>query len=56
MRKAALYILLLIFLLPSCSKHSNGTVAVVKPKPFHRFYDRKKDKKVKRTRVVRMKN
>jgi hypothetical protein len=43
-------------LLPSCSKSTGTTIKVVKPTYHHRWYDRKKDKRVKRTKVVRVKN
>lgn len=56
MRKLAIFILLAFFLLPSCSNKSSGSVKVVKPKTSKRWYDPKKDKKKKRTKVVNMKN
>jgi hypothetical protein len=56
MRILIIYLSLLLIALPSCSRQSNGTSTVVKPKNHHRFYDPKKDKRTKRTRVVKMKN
>jgi hypothetical protein len=57
MRKLATFVLLAFFLFPSCSSNkSSGTVKVVKPKTSKRWYDPKKDKKKKRTKVVQMKN
>lgn len=57
MRKYLVYALLMLMLLPSCSgKTSNNTVTVVKPKYHHRFFKRKNDKRVKRVKMVRMKN
>jgi len=55
MKKITLYVFI-VLLLPSCRIISGSGVAVVKPKYHHHWYDRKKDKKVKRTRIVRMKN
>lgn len=56
MIKVLLGLLLVIFLLPACSKKSGPTTSVVKPKYHHRFYDRKKDKRVSRTRAMRVRN
>ena len=49
MRRILLYAFLLFFLLPSCSNRNN--TKVVKPKYHHRLYDRKKDKRTKRTKA-----
>lgn len=54
MRKLLLYVFLTLFLLPSCSKRSGSTATVVKPKYHHRWYDRKKDKRTKRTKSLRV--
>lgn len=56
MRKLALYILLILFLSPACSKHATGTSTVVKPKYHHSWFNKKKDRQKKRTKQVRMKN
>src|SRR5690606_470430 len=58
MRKLVTLALLVLFsaLLPSCSRHSGPTTTVVKPKYQHRFFDRKRDKRVKRTKTVKMRN
>lgn len=56
MRRVALLFLLLIFLLPSCSKKSGTTVTVVKPKYHHRFFDRKKDRHLSRVKRVKVRN
>lgn len=56
MRKLALYIFFILLVSPSCSKNTAGTTAVVKPKYHRTWFDKKKDKKKKRTKVVRMKN
>ena len=57
MRRLILYAILFLFLQPSCSpKTSNNTVTVVKPKYHHRLFSKKKDKRVKRTRLVKVRN
>lgn len=51
--------LLLAFFLASSILGCSGTsytVKTVKPKTHHRFYNPKKDKHKKRTRIVRMKS
>lgn len=53
--RAIFFLFVLVILLPSCKGTSGYTAKVVKPKYHHRWFDRKKDKKVKRTKVVRMK-
>ena len=52
MRRILLYAFLLFFLLPSCSNRNN--TKVVKPKYHHRSYDRKKDKRTKRTKPMKV--
>jgi hypothetical protein len=42
--------------LPFGCKSSDGNTRVVKPKTYKRFYDRKKDKRKKRTQVIKMKS
>ena len=54
MRRILLYAFLLFFLLPSCSNRNN--TKVVKPKYHHRSYDRKKDKRTKRTKPMKVQN
>jgi hypothetical protein len=54
MRRILLYAFLLFFLLPSCSNRNN--TKVVKPKYHHRAYDRKKDKRTKRTKPMKVQN
>jgi len=54
MRRILLYAFLLFFLLPSCSNRNN--TKVVKPKYHHRLYDRKKDKRTKRTKPLKVQN
>ena len=54
MRRILLYAFLLFFLLPSCSNRNN--TKVVKPKYHHRLYDRKKDKRTKRTKPMKVQN
>ncbi|MDH4091857.1 MAG: hypothetical protein OEV74_14540 [Cyclobacteriaceae bacterium] len=56
MRRLILSVVLLIFLLPSCSNKSGSTISVVKPKYHHRWYDRKEDKHTKRTKSLRVRN
>lgn len=63
MRRALLLIIVAAMLMPACSKHSNGTSTVAKPKTYKRWfipkkkwYQIKKDKRKKRTRVVKMRN
>jgi len=56
MRRLVLAVVLLSFLLPSCSPKSGTTASVVKPKYHHRWYDRKKDRHTKRTKSIRVKN
>jgi hypothetical protein len=57
MRILAVFLLFASFLFPSCSNKSAGsTVSVAKPKTHKGWYDPKKDKKKKRTKVVQMKN
>ena len=55
MRRVFHYLVILILLLPSCKGTSGNSVRVVKPRYHHWFFDRKKDKKAKRTKIVRMK-
>jgi hypothetical protein len=55
MRKTLLAFGIALLFLPGCSKNINNSAAsVVKPKYHHRWYDRKKDKHTKRTKIVRM--
>jgi len=54
MRKTTLFFLLLLIVLPSCSKSASPGYKMVKPKYHHRWYDRKKDKKTKRTKTVKI--
>jgi hypothetical protein len=58
MRKSVGCFLIFIILSQfSCSSTSSGNTArVVKPKYHHRWYDRKNDKRVKRTKVVKVKS
>ena len=56
MRRSLLYIFIAALLLPGCAVFPGNTTRVVKPKYHHRWFHGKKDKKVKRTRVVRMKS
>lgn len=56
MKRTLLYFVLIVLLLPSCSNRSGYKATVVKPKYHHRWFDRKKDKKTKRTKTVRMKS
>ncbi len=56
MKKLLALIIFLSPLLTGCSRSSAGTTTVVKPKTYNRFYDRKKDKRKPRTKMVRMKN
>ncbi|MFD0997828.1 hypothetical protein ACFQ21_00870 [Ohtaekwangia kribbensis] len=56
MRRLFFYLILMMLLQPACSKKSGTTVNVVKPKYHHRWYDRKKDRKTKRTKSVRVRN
>ena len=56
MRRVFLYAIAISLLLPSCSVISGNTHKVVRPKYHHSWFDHKKDKKVKRTKVVRMKS
>jgi PBP1b-binding outer membrane lipoprotein LpoB len=56
MKKTLLYIFAIMLVLTGCrSSKSASTVKVVKPKYHNRFYDPKKDKKAKRTSIVKMK-
>lgn len=45
---------LFLFGLAACSSKGKHTTKVVKPKYHHRWFDRKKDKRVKRIRTVRV--
>jgi len=56
MRKLVLYVLFLLLVTPACSQKTAGTSHVVKPKYHHSWFNKKKDKKKKRTKVVKMKN
>ncbi|WP_331960287.1 hypothetical protein [Ohtaekwangia sp.] len=56
MRRIFFYLILVSLLLPACSKKSGSTISVVKPKYHHRWYDRKKDRKTRRTKTVRVRN
>jgi hypothetical protein len=56
MRRLFLYVILTLFLLPSCSNSTNSNTTVIKPKYHHRWYDRKKDKRTKRTKSLRVQN
>ncbi len=53
-----LVLVLLILILPQCSNRgkSKYTTKVVKPKYQHRWFDRKNDKRVKRTKMVKVQN
>jgi hypothetical protein len=61
--KVLFYLLMILILLPSCKGSSGYTAKVVKPKYHHRWFDRghrrwydgKSDKRLKRTKVVKMK-
>lgn len=54
MRKALLLFLLLALVAPGC-KSSGPTIKVVKPHYHHSWFNRKTDKKVKRVKMVRVK-
>lgn len=56
MRRLFLFVIVLTVLLPSCAPKSGSTISVVKPKYHHRWYDRKKDRKTKRTKSLRVRN
>ena len=56
MKRIGLYTILLLMLLPSCSKNTGTTITVVKPAYHHRWYDRKKDKRIKRVKKVKVRN
>ena len=56
MRKLVLYVLFVLLVTPSCSQKTAGTTPVVKPKYHNSWFNKKKDKKKKRTKVVRMRN
>ena len=56
MRRIPILFLIVTILLPSCSIVTGRTSKVVKPKYHHSWFNKKKDKKTKRTRVVRMKS
>ena len=56
MKRLSLYALLLFLLVPSCSPKSGSTLRVVKPAYHHRWYDRKKDKHVKRVKMIKVRN
>jgi hypothetical protein len=56
MRKPVIAILLLSLLSVSCKSLGGRTTTVVKPKYHHSWFDRKKDKKTKRTRLVKMRS
>jgi len=47
-------VMLLLFGYTGCSNKSRYATKVVKPKYHHSWFNRKKDKKVKRTKMVRM--
>jgi PBP1b-binding outer membrane lipoprotein LpoB len=56
MKKTLLYIFAIMLVLTGCrSSKSASTVKAVKPKYHNRFYDPNKDKKAKRTSIVKMK-
>ncbi|MBT1696765.1 hypothetical protein KK083_07765 [Fulvivirgaceae bacterium PWU4] len=56
MRRIPLYLIIFVLLLPSCSKRSRYSAKVVKPKYHHWWFSKKKDKKTKRTKVVKMRS
>lgn len=56
MRRILLYLIILTLLLPSCAKRSRYTAKVVKPRYHHWWFNKKKDKKAKRTKVVKMRS
>ncbi|SKC62702.1 hypothetical protein SAMN05660236_2154 [Ohtaekwangia koreensis] len=56
MKRIFLFLVLTALLLPACSKKSGSNISVVKPKYHHRWYDRKKDRRTKRTKSIRVRN
>src|SRR5688572_21967442 len=56
MPRLFLYLMLIAFFLPSCTKPSRTTIPVVKPKYHPRWYDRTKDRHTSRIKKVRVKN
>ncbi len=56
MRKILLYCILLSLLLPSCGSITGHTTRVVKPRNHKSWFNKKKHKRKKRTRIVRMKS
>jgi len=56
MRRLFLFLAVACYLcLSACSPKSGSNVSVVKPKYHHRWYDRKKDRHTKRTKILKMK-
>jgi hypothetical protein len=56
MKRILTYFLLFGFFLTGCGTMSGRTAKVVKPKYHHSIFDRKKNKRTPRTKVVRMKS
>ncbi|HEX8041313.1 MAG TPA: hypothetical protein VF490_19335 [Chryseosolibacter sp.] len=57
MRRIRIYVILFAFLLPSCANRVGGrTSLVVKPRNHHWWFNKKKDKRKPRTKLVRMRN
>jgi len=55
-RKTLSYFIMLLFLIPACSKNTGPTTTVVKPKYHHRFFDRKKDKRTPRIKKLKVRS
>lgn len=55
MKRFLIYSILVALLLPGCTRKATGSSVVIKPKTHNRFFDLKKDKHKKRTKLVRMK-
>lgn len=56
MKKILLFGVLIAFLFPACAKKATGSSVVIKRKTHSRFYDKKKDRYTKRTKLVKMKS
>ncbi len=57
MHRIWLFFVIILLVLPGCSNRTGGkTTMVVKPKNHKGWFDRKTDKKKKRTRLVKMRN
>jgi hypothetical protein len=53
--RLSLLIVALLIVQASCMSSRGSNEKIVRPKYHHRWFNHKKDKKIKRTKIVRMK-